>query len=93
MGNQDGKQSLESYISLLRDAAINDTFSNEEREMLSTAIEECEEFLNIRRDPGIEVDYHAQLGMLHDIFDSYVARHSVKMANQVRINSDGLGWY
>lgn len=93
MGNQDGKQSLDGYVSLLRDAAINDTFSDEEREMFSTAIEEFKEALNVPRDASIEMDYHAQLSILHRIFDGYVARHSVEMATRVCISPGSSNYH
>jgi len=89
---QEGKASLESYLSILRSASTDDSFSAEEREILLITISECEEESSTQKKITIKVDYRAQLRTLHGLydglFDGYVARHSVEMAIQVCISGN-----
>lgn len=76
---QEGKNSFERYISILRGAYADGEFSDEERTKLSTVIQDCEELSTANTGN----DYHTQLDLLHPIFDTYIARYSIGMAIQV----------
>lgn len=80
---QEGEQSLEGYLSLLRKASISDAFSGDEREIMLAAIGDYQGILNVPKDTSRKGGYRDQLHALHSAFDTYVARHSVEMAIQV----------
>jgi hypothetical protein len=61
-------------------------YSEEEREILRTMMEDSAEYLHNFNSQPDDATYEDQMSILHSVCDNLVARHSVAMAFQVCFN-------
>jgi hypothetical protein len=83
---QEGKGSPASYLSLLRIVRANESFSDDEKDLLQTEIEHTEKCLAASENTTVDTADKCHLRPIQAICDSLVARHSITMAIRVRFS-------